>query len=67
MNDLNYNRKKAILAKIGLDCQSSFPVKPGQLNAAKKLYAFVRVFQADKGKSYFLELQGCNYNSKPIL
>lgn len=49
MNDLNYNRKKAILARIGLDCKSSFPVKPDTLTSCKKLYAFVRVFQADTG------------------
>jgi hypothetical protein len=51
MNDLNYNRKKAILSKIGLDCQNSFPVKPDRLMMAKKLFSFIRVFLADKGKN----------------
>jgi len=48
MNDLDYNRKKAILAKIGLECQNTFPVKPEILTEVKKLFAFVRIFQADK-------------------
>jgi hypothetical protein len=50
MNDVNYNRKKTILRKIGLESQNSFAVNPERLTMATKLFAFIRVFQADEGK-----------------
>ncbi|XP_035704738.1 actin-histidine N-methyltransferase isoform X2 [Folsomia candida] len=49
VNDPNYSRKKTILAKLGLECQNTFAVKPDQLATATKLFAFIRVFQADEG------------------
>lgn len=51
VNDPNYSRKKTILAKLGLECQNTFAVKPDQLATATKLFAFIRVFQADEGSN----------------
>jgi len=48
-NDSSIDKKKAILGKLGLQCHSSFPIKPDTLFNCKKLFAFIRVFQAEKG------------------
>jgi len=60
INDVNHNRKRAVLRKFGLESHNSFAVHPESLETATKLFAFLRIFLSDDGTLSEIEEKGDN-------
>lgn len=54
LNDPNHTRKKALLGHMGLMCHNTFLVKPERITTCRGLFAFVKIFLANKGKALIL-------------
>jgi histone-lysine N-methyltransferase SETD3 len=55
--DPNFGRKKALLSRLNMNCQSSFVLQPERLFASRTLFIFITIFQADKEKLDNIEMR----------